>query len=435
MAKKPVVWLFGDVHVDTAYYDIHGFLGERKQGPSSPVYWRSRRQVACINYFSGTWLLNDILTELFGDKVDLVSWNDRPNVEAIKHPRSVYRVAPFRLHPQLSAQSASDLVYRISENLGWIPIAAGAPTSEIGFQEDLRNVINESTPPDLVVVYDRNNGFRDSIHAQDLVDHLRPLEKTPVFLWARSYPFAESDRGPLGNYLCNEVSKHTVSLVRGECLRQAGVNVLQDGSVEQFVESVFASRHNPVMQDLLRFSHTALYFRESVIHLCAANKNHASYHFCPYSVEEMWQPQMAGGQMRGYTAIMTGAVAATLCDAIRTGGDKDHLNCVVDNLEPAFHSEPSEHQRPEAPAVIRGLQLGQVLGTHHFRDGYGTIRDMDRLTDPEDATGQSEPECRLNSPIPALFRAAQQGKLTKRREHRLSSLLFDNSVNERPLSS
>ncbi len=429
----PVVWIFGDVHVDSAICELPSHLGGAKKLPQLAD---SEPRLLVKHYASGTWLICDILKRVFKEEISLRSWTKPELNQGMASypdfPQSLYRVSPLSKRPA-DEDSNSELVYRIKDSIGWLNVIE--PTQSLNFNA----IVNSGKPekyfeseledPKLIILFDRNDGFRDSKTAVKIIERIKKLNKQPqtkpVILWIRSAPFFGKESGAIGAFLCNQCCDQTVVLVRGECLRRTGITLLQDGSVEQFVESVFGSRSTPIVSELLKFSHSAWYFREATMHFCSSAPDHASYHFCPYAVDEMWQPRLAGGQMRGYSTIIAASVAISIIQSFRDGELATNvLRCSSEQMRLASVYERTNNGDNQN-AVVQGIQLGQVLSTFHYREGYATLDDF--KVDVGDSS-------RLDSPIPSLFAAYLDPKsnsleLNKgNRDHRLSSLYFNRSV-------
>jgi len=454
----PIVWVLGDIHVDTAIYHVHpAAVHQAAASNDKQRYHEGQTNVVHKKYYCGAWLLQDILAEVFGDAVRIVSWwhperdqgaagvptdlTDRVS----RTPQSSYSVAPFRRNPKKDESSATDLVYRIRESIGWDKQSAASP-----LKNDLIRGGGDALkePPALVVLYDRNNGFRSSEVAVELTSRLKemcgpaaggPDAARPSVVWFRSYPFKDGD--PLSQSLCHsELRDRTAVIVRAEDLRNAGVNVIQEASVEQLVESLFAERQQSALRELLTFRHLIIYFREGTLHLSpGASPEMAAYHFCPNIVDEMWLPPPSGGQMRGYTTILTGAVAAGVCaDLLGKVPWVDPFACGIEELGrhfgppvPAAKKAASGPAPPPVPGLVAGIQLGQVLGAHHHRSGYGVPKDLDDL---------KKADCKLRSPIPHLFKngnakdenfVAKGGVQSTKPDYKLSSITFDRRTSPR----
>lgn len=429
----PNVWIFGDVHIDSAICEIPNRAGAgRKQLRPED----NDPHLLVKHYYSGAWLVAEILSKVFGSKVNVASWK-KPTLnfglEPISEfPQSLYRVTPLTKRAEKN-DTKSELVYRIKDSIGWLnAIPAGKTVDFAALVEgtSMETYFGNDLPdPSFVILFDRNDGFRHSVAAQKIIERIRKLnskrETTPVILWIRSAPFFGKDRGLLGDFLCGEGKDQTVVVVRGECLRRTGITLLQDGSVEQFVESVFSNRSTSIVSELLAFAHSVWYFREATMHFCSSAPDHSSYHFCPYSVDEMWQPRLAGGQMRGYSTIVAASMAISMIQAMRAGSSPmSVLDCTTDQIQLSTIYETDDDAVKQSP-VVQGVQLGQVLSTFHYREGYASLEDFKE-------SGDVTP--RLDSPIPHLIASYVSpfpGAMTldkTHRDHRLSSLYFNGSI-------
>ncbi len=280
-----------------------------------------------------------------------------------------YAVA-VRPYP-VSTRDEETSVYRIHRRIGWIESgylsgqAQGKRVEVIDWKsrrieliENLKKRMKQAISiiqqrkikPDLVVLNDRNNGFRSAADDKSL-DEL--LESKPHLIWQRSGPLGqlESESDPIWKIVSkHELWSNTIFVCNHECLRDAGINVRFDSSFETMLTALLTqSENHPLLKQLMQFRHLVVRFDVGVLHIQRKEKMPSQFetidvHFRNFAIDE--RDARIWGAIDGSTLLLVSTLAHEIARMKSEGIDP-----MVD--------------------IERALDWSVYLGLLHFRRGYG----------------------------------------------------------------
>jgi hypothetical protein len=369
--KVPVV-ILGDMQIDSVFAEE---MADRELN-SGVLNWQEQRQrhVIQIRRGGGIWLLRDVLANGLAKLVAAESFpspDERDKIERKYCPESVAQIALFA---RKRDSKPTDKVFRLKEPMWWIN--RSEPSSAAQEVPDIATCLNEAEEwcenglAPIVVLWDRNNGFRDNwpkgktspkegIQIQ-LLDFLKfVVSKNGYVVWQRSSPCHEGG-DPLWQVMfdpANEnILKRTIAMIRSPCLRKSGMRVTQETSVEQVVEDFAAGLDSQPLQSLAKCQHLVVWYQEGAILLSQDEPQNICYFYCPNAADEITSTER--GRMSGYTMILAAAIVNGLATKL-----------------PDDNKEPLDLQK-----LYWGVSLGVLLAALHCRRGYATKEDHARIS-------------------------------------------------------
>jgi hypothetical protein len=309
-----------------------------------------------------------------------------------------------------SVYKEKDSVYRIAEVVGWVDdgkgnLGAGEVDCLKGWLGKLKSDLKLVEParstdsartgdttqpaddyaaefhdpdrPRIVVINDRDHGFREL----ELEDSLAPfLPSTPRGSGqrgAKSTPYAivlevEFRSRRVKNKLWDEIRKHhkdhTVVVVSVESLREAGISIRDDASIEQLAQEFLAHLVPPpppnrpsLLAELAECRHLIVWFRDGAIHHDNRRRGMVTDYFCPYGAGGPGSTRL--GSMAGYTTILVASIVRGL--ACSMGGGLNTVGVDRDLTEGAGGDD--------LDGVKAGIGLGVVLCRQHFAKGMAPV--------------------------------------------------------------
>jgi hypothetical protein len=375
------ILVLGDVNVDSVVFSL-----PRRVDPQADatVTWQTDLNCRRFRRPGGAWLLGEIVEAAVKETGCVRTFgNDKGKkyCNLLNPPclNSLAALAPYKKGPK----ERRELVYRLAGGgvLGWMygdrtdrsqRLQKFNGTLRTLLKEEDRRIEQEKTPrPQILVIYDCNNGYRDVPAEESLLPFLRGNihfneSHFGVILWQMNSPLA---KGELWNAVQQDLARRIVAVVRAEDLRDSGVDLFEglpfEQTVHDFVDHL--GRSGPLV-DLAKCGHLVVRFPNGVLHSYKeAGTGKINVSFLPFAIDSLSVGAAEYGKMVGSTVLLTGAIAKGVAWALRSS----HEN------ERAF----LDHLRI---GVTFGAQLGTVLGQMHFRNGFASwgFENHDRDPDP-----------------------------------------------------
>ncbi len=303
---------------------------------------------------------------------------------------SVSKLARF---PIEANSEAGEVVYRLKEISGWVVHDDEDSTRALNFlstsvkelegrtrshQRDEKSSAtsemdtaeaptahdeSQVNPFEIVVIYDRGDGFRDLDEDESLRRFIINDDEPhrPTIVWQRRYPFGD-DNGNIDSLWelladkKNQFVDSTIAVVKATCLRKAGVKININHSVEHFVEELGQQFDSPVMKRLLEFRHLVVWLEDGALHIDREMPYQIDVHYCPIAKHHCPFPQdetieHENGLVTGTFSILTSAIVHGLAWKRYNRNDGDSQS---DNFN----------------GLSEGIRLGVVLAVRHYLRGY-----------------------------------------------------------------
>ncbi|MBD0321105.1 MAG: hypothetical protein ICV87_12270, partial [Gemmatimonadetes bacterium] len=255
----PRVAVVGDVHVDVVLARMQAPVADATRN------WIRHNQYGPFRRPGGAWLLQQIVRAAVGSAARVTGYSI-PKAAALADIPDC--PVSFALLQQYRKEVGSDKwVYRLNPAIpaGWLTAApveyrlAGS-----AHQEHLTSLLArvEKNDPEIVVVHDHNNGFRelDPAHSLDPLlrdnPHFQPGGHGLV-VW---HPDAPLEQGKLWKYLCGPLAHRVVAVVNEDDLRDAGLLLRDDQSLERGAYDFFSLLHRAPLRDLARCAYLLVRF-------------------------------------------------------------------------------------------------------------------------------------------------------------------------------
>jgi hypothetical protein len=413
--EEPVHTLvIGDVNVDVVIAPV-------PRVATPPLNWLQEAQYREFRRAGGAWLVHEIIAASTGDK-ECVHTYDRSVgdhwCELVKPPCpvSIASIRPYVRHPKDRPERR---VYRMDQALlGWMrPWKKDVARAAEDHDRELLGLLGTLTPgartlPELVVVHDHNNGFRsidpgESLHPVVARNpHFAPAgEGAPpqrgMFLWHTDSPLC---RGGVWEYLSTHHADRTIAVVNVEDLREHGIFLKEDLSLEQTAyDFLYQLRHSP-LSDLtklwcvvVRFTNGAMVYSRTGL---AKDGESLFLSFLPHGHRGGSKQSSDLGIIVGYTLLLVGALAQGIGWALSRARGRSHEEWLAALVQ----------------GIRRGTELGIAYGQMHFREGF-LPADFEAL----DTGGAPHPYTALV----ANFAARIEQNPRYKDELRLSALDFD----------
>jgi hypothetical protein len=224
-------------------------------------------------------------------------------------------------------------------------LAAGA-TATPAFHGFLSKPIIETYAPDVLVIEDQGNGYRD--HTESLVQLEKLFDKKPIILYkaTRSLPRPESAFWKL-------LEKHktrVIAVISADALRELGVKISLGLSWERTAhdlliaagmvrnvgsstEIVKAERPHPRVGQLLAFSHLVVRLCLSgAVHIRSEDKQGvvaAQMYYSPTHIEKSYRDDFDDGMLTGYNSVLVACVVRSLLKSPPAELEADALTVAV----------------------------------------------------------------------------------------------------------
>ncbi len=386
------VTVLGDVNYDTVLVPVPELHRDRGSKNAGLRYWPNEQNWLVFDRPSGAWFLRSLIElAVASDGQPLASVAAPPDAAAVTEATEpvtrklqvlsypeldpfdedlVYKglflrsIVKLKLFPQ--SAGGKQRVYRIGEVLGWFDRRLVKDASEgrrslyARLYEGLRQQLatDEGAKPGVVVVHDRANIFRDLEDVQQQAVDL--FDRADAIVWQMFSPLAS---GRLWNAM-EPASGHadkTVLVVKENCLRQFGVNVRQEGSLERTLKEFLThlKRHSRLEQLAAGCRHLIVRFDRGVLHYDRAVDSLRIY-VLPHAKDK--SDLETNGAMAGYTSLLVATLTKAIVWSLAAG-------------EAAF------------AAIEEGVKLGVVLAEQHYRNGFADEKLLDRFLE----TGEMKP--------------------------------------------
>jgi hypothetical protein len=409
--------VIGDISIDVAIAPVP----REATLPRESQSWRRGRQYREFRREGGAWLLRDIVEvaarEFPGVEVRGYSVECGGRLRADLSPPcplSIALVKPFPRDERAVERSPDrlraprDQVYRLESPgvLGWLQPEGPAPSlrdgtetpdgeaepqsdttsaandaRQRGYAEQLDALLRELTAavgdaagegarrppdlPDLIVVDDHNNGFREIDPATSIEPFTRD---NPAFadaggrgtiLWYTDRPLGTSR---LWQHLILSYAERLVVVVDGEDLREHGITLIEDLSFEQTACDFMGQLERTPLAELAQSARLVVRFANGVIvygrrHPTDLAREKLWVSYLPYARPEQ---HAAAGLMAGFTMLTVGALAKGILWAMRDHGGGPHHGW-LDRLD---------------RGLMHGAELGIALGYVHYREGYFSAAEL-----------------------------------------------------------
>lgn len=358
--------VIGDVNVDLVVAPVTKSGGDRK--------WRKELQYCEFRRPGGAWLAHEIISGAIGEDGEVLSYSQ----EAAKkwcsevRPPCLVSIASLKEYVRDPEEKPLRKVFRMDRAiLGWLRTHGGEfakedmeHTAVLG--ELLDEVKHRAHHPPLIVIYDHNNGFRDLDPARSISPfikgnpHFLP-ERHPkmsprgIILWHPDHPICS---GNVWEYLSTHHPTQTVAVVHAEDLREHGIFLKEDLSLEQTAQHFLDQLNYSPLKDLgglacvvVRFSNAVMVYSGAGI----AGKGESMFlSFLPHAHRGGSSQSGEHGSIVGYTLLLLGGIARGIQWALsRASGASDEQ--WLELLEQGIRG---------------GTELGLAYGQVHFREGF-----------------------------------------------------------------
>jgi hypothetical protein len=364
------ILIIGDVNVDVVVAPVEPV---RPKGSK----WQQEKQFREFRRAGGAWLVQELVSDALGDVGQVLGYADTEkeawcDAACPPCPVSVATIRKYLRDPGVAAEK-DRFVYRMDKALlGWVrPARRQVDEAETrmrgalgGLLDDLAGRAGE-LPAELVVIHDHNNGFRDL----DPASWLRFLEGNPHFsapegvtvhprgtiLWHTDFPVCG---GRLWQVLSERYAAQTVAVVNVEDLREHGVFLKEDLSLEQTAYDFLDQLAYSPMQDLTRLACLVVRFSNGVFvysHKGLAEEGESLFlGYLPAAPRGGSRQGSEHGLMVGYTLLLLTALAQGIHWAQEKGREQPHHRWLEGFRE----------------GIQRGSELGLAYGYMHFREGF-----------------------------------------------------------------
>jgi ATPase family associated with various cellular activities (AAA) len=203
----------------------------------------------------------------------------------------------------------SDVVWRVKQNYRAWPDADNLAN----YRAYLEKCIGACPVPDIVVMYEQDRNFRDTLSELSKKPDVRqPNEHDSRSTSALIVALAEDvDKAPIeGARLIFGKTPTTIVLVTADGLRRSGLNIVAYGSIEQTVQELSECLSTSPLKDLRDYcSHLLVLFEETGI-VCISNTGdgQGSLHLCPNFDRVAQMDKEIYGRVPGRMAIALTAV-------------------------------------------------------------------------------------------------------------------------------
>lgn len=334
--RKPIVFVTGDVCRDVYIATTHD--------PEHHNLWRTGHEWATFNEGPGcSWLLKELLDQTLGDQCKVVSFlpaysRDKQCVLSLNLTTKFSNSAS----PSNAAASAEDATWRISEFLGQQNATDKNGKKYADHLLDYTFDSNAINSSDLVVIDDKNLGFRDRKKIVDKILHQLKSAKLIIFRMAR--PLCDS------SVLWKKFQEHgllhkTVLVFPVSDLRFADVEVGQSLSWEQIVSDVICNITNSKsIEKIDECLSVIVSFDDSGALLYLPSNRSATLCFRPETIEGQ-RVAKKQGRVSGYAYCLISALARRLAII-----SNDTILNSSENLEKALRA-----------GVVCGIELEAAL--------------------------------------------------------------------------
>jgi hypothetical protein len=364
--KSIYTLVIGDVNVDVVLAPV------AKYDPTG-LKWQTETQYREFRRSGGAWLVHEIVTAATGGKHAVWTYSKATAKawrEQLRPPCPV-SVATIKRYPR-DAEPSSGNVYRMDQMLlGWMRPALGSVPAEAGrYRKELENLLYRlhargGPDPELVIIHDHNNGFRDLDPADSLEPfladnaHFASAEGAPpprgIVLWHTDHPLC---CGNLWEFLTERVRAQTIAVVNVEDLREHGIFLKEDLSLEATAcDFLLQLKHAPfsalagLLAVAVRFSNGVMLYSQKGI---TGGGESLFLSFLPGARRGGGIQGADQGMIVGYTLLLVSALARGIHWALGAARGRSHEEWLA-LLETGIRS---------------GTELGLAYGQMHFREGF-----------------------------------------------------------------
>jgi hypothetical protein len=376
------IHVLGDVNLDTLIVPRRHSRkepgDERMEWEKEGNWWRHRRR-------GGAWLLSEIIDAALNEvrkivsneAVTVKSYNlqnarvDNDQIKSSLAPQYLSSSAILSLFPMVPIFSSGDMVdrvYRVNSVLGWVHDnwCEFADNVESPYKASLKNCLNVCLDAyawaddrrTILVLHDTNSHFRrvDAKIIEAAIERYFQPNKSWI-VWHMYSPLAKGNLWELFADGHKDWLDRTIAVVKMECLRQSGVNLPENISLEQesynFVDSIEKTPDLNRLVSKRKDSDGSRGVRHLVVHQAREGVLHydrnkgrlrTSCFYCPKIIVDHASREL--GTMVGFTSILVGAIIRGITWSLLQG-------------------------RKTAHGLVEGIKLGAVLDHLHYLHGYG----------------------------------------------------------------
>ncbi len=330
-------------------------------------------------------------------------------------------LARFEIYPRTRTSKHDDEVYRLAQSHEWVDRGTAKQHENLlkRLVEDLKtNDLaklpkqgkNDERQSRILVIYEHKNesfGFLKSAnyHAPFLT---AVKEDQDVIVWLMNCPLGQGNLWAIMRTKPGYLQR-TAAVIPIERLREAGLNVRHEGSLEQIAQDFLAGvQSSGTLSDLAQMRDLIVLLEDSVLHYhnssnkspdnILADVNSKSHdgiphdvsgtqrlklHYCPWFGERA-QPQSAEwGLMPGAPTVLVASIVRALAKCLpkKNKGGAGKIDCNIDD----------QNTSPCYLAIQRGLRLGIALAGQGYRNGFAKPSD-DYFKDLEKKGESNEPQ-------------------------------------------